>query len=55
MVEKKQLGKGGNDMTNKMMFTLEINKDSLIINLRIFSFVRYFFSNSGRMSGLHEK
>ena len=33
MVEKKQLGKGGNDMTNKMMFTLEINKDSLIIKV----------------------
>ena len=33
MAEKKQLGKGGNDMTNKMIFTLEINKDSLIIKV----------------------
>ena len=43
MVEKKQLGKGGNDMTNKIIFTLEINKDSLIIKVKqLYGLIGFF-------------
>lgn len=33
MVAKKLLERGGNDMINKMIFTLDINGDSLIIKV----------------------
>ena len=33
MVEKKQLERGGKDMINKVIFSLDINGDSLIIKV----------------------